>query len=85
VTGTSVSVVVVSRERPGLLQTCLKAISQLRYDNFELVVVADKAGIAAVKPRILQIMPRPSCLKSRTCPSLETWELRRLPASWLRL
>ena len=48
-TGTSVSVVVVSRGRPGLLQTCLKAISQLRYDNFELVVVADKSGIAAVK------------------------------------
>ena len=47
-TSQSVSVVVVSRGRPKLLQLCLKAISQLLYDNFELVVVADRAGLAAV-------------------------------------
>jgi len=49
VTSLSVSVIVVSRGRPKLLQLCLKAISQLRYDKFELVVVADRAGLAAVK------------------------------------
>ncbi len=48
-TGLTVSVVVVSRGRPKLIQLCLKAISQLRYDNFELIVVADRAGLAALK------------------------------------
>lgn len=48
-TGQSVSVVVVSRGRPKELGLCLTAISQLYYDKFELVVVADAPGLAAVR------------------------------------
>jgi glycosyltransferase involved in cell wall biosynthesis len=44
----SVSVIVVSRGRPDLLLRCLTGISQLRCRNFEVVVVADQAGISAV-------------------------------------
>jgi len=47
-TNPSVSVVVVSRGRPRLLELCLLAISQLGYDNFEIVVVADQVGLDAV-------------------------------------
>lgn len=46
---TPVSVIVVSRGRPGLLPRCLTGISQLCYPAFEIVVVADPAGIAAVQ------------------------------------
>ncbi|NNE53712.1 MAG: glycosyltransferase family 2 protein [Sulfitobacter sp.] len=42
-----VSVVVVSRGRPDALKRCLLGLSQLQYDAFEVVVVADPAGIAA--------------------------------------
>ena len=45
----SVSVIVVSRGRPQLLQLCLLAISQLRYESFEIVVVADQVGLDAVQ------------------------------------
>lgn len=44
----TVSVVVVSRERPEALKRALVGISQLRYPCFEIVVVADEAGSAAV-------------------------------------
>ena len=43
-----VSVVVVSRGRPGALLRCLKGLSQQFYPNFEVVVVADPAGTEAV-------------------------------------
>ncbi|MEC7761159.1 MAG: glycosyltransferase family 2 protein [Pseudomonadota bacterium] len=43
-----VSVVVVSRGRPALLQRALTGIGQLWYPNFEIVVVADEAGRDAV-------------------------------------
>jgi O-antigen biosynthesis protein len=43
-----VSVIVVSRGRPGMLARCLTGISQLDYPNFEVVVVADPAGLVAV-------------------------------------
>ncbi len=45
----TVSVVVVSRGRPTALLTCLTGISQLDYPAFEIVVVADPAGIATVE------------------------------------
>ncbi len=43
-----VSVVIVSRGRPEALRRCLLAVSQLRHDPFEVVVVADAAGRAAL-------------------------------------
>lgn len=43
----TVSVVVVSRERPDALKRCLLGVAQLRYPMFEVVVVADKAGVTA--------------------------------------
>jgi len=42
-------VIVVSRDRPGLLKRCLTGLGQLCHRNFELVVVADAAGVAAVR------------------------------------
>lgn len=47
--GPAVSVIVVSRGRPGLLPRCLTGIGQLCYPRFEIVVVADPAGVAAVR------------------------------------
>ncbi|MGB8623151.1 MAG: glycosyltransferase family 2 protein, partial [Paracoccaceae bacterium] len=43
-----VSVVVVSRDRPGPLSRCLTALTQLDYAPFEVIVAADDAGLAAV-------------------------------------
>ena len=48
-TGIPVSVVVVSRGRPDLLKRCLTGLSQLQYDPFEIVVVADPEGMAAAR------------------------------------
>lgn len=45
----TISVVIVSRGRPDALQRCLLGVSQLGYDAFEVVVVADPAGCAALK------------------------------------
>lgn len=42
------SVIVVSRARPDALRRCLLGVSQLQYRSFEVVVVADPAGIAAL-------------------------------------
>ena len=47
-TATSVSVVIVSRHRPAALTRCLQGIEQLFHSNFEIVVVADPGGIAAI-------------------------------------
>ena len=44
-----VSVVIVSRDRASALLRCLTGVSQLQYDPFEVIVVADAAGEAAVK------------------------------------
>lgn len=41
------SVVIVSRHRPALLRRCLIALCQQDHPEFEVVVVADPAGIAA--------------------------------------
>ena len=43
-----VSVIVVSRGRPQALARCLTGLSQLLYPVFEVIVVADPAGLAAV-------------------------------------
>ncbi|MBM1555436.1 glycosyltransferase [Sulfitobacter mediterraneus] len=43
------SVVIVSRGRAEALKRCLIGVSQLQYDPFEVVVVADPAGIAAMQ------------------------------------
>ncbi len=43
----TVSVVIVSRGRADLLKRCLLGVSQLQYDSFEVVVVADPAGVIA--------------------------------------
>jgi GT2 family glycosyltransferase len=43
-----VSVVIVSRHRPALLRRCLLGLTQQDLPGFEMVVVADPAGIAAV-------------------------------------
>lgn len=45
-----VSVIVVSRGRPALLKRCLTGLSQVWHDDFEVIVVADKAGILAIEP-----------------------------------
>ncbi|MEQ9692852.1 glycosyltransferase [Shimia sp. SDUM112013] len=44
-----VSVVIVSRGRPDALTRCLTGVSQLFYDTFEIVVVADQAGCFTVR------------------------------------
>ncbi|MEP0218303.1 glycosyltransferase [Parasphingorhabdus sp.] len=44
-----VSVVVVSRDRPDALFRCVLGLSQLQYTPFEIVVVADSRGLAALK------------------------------------
>lgn len=44
----TVSVIVVSRERPDLLRRCLTGVGQLCYPDFEIVVVADRTGCEAV-------------------------------------
>lgn len=45
----SASVVVVSRHRAGALTRCLLALTQQDHPNFEVIVVADPAGIAAAR------------------------------------
>ena len=45
---TQASVIVVSRGRPKLLALCLTGIGQLCHRDFEIVVVADEAGVRAV-------------------------------------
>ncbi len=44
-----VSVVIVSRGRAADLPLCLLGVSQLAYPTFEVVLVADKAGLDAVR------------------------------------
>lgn len=46
-----VSLIIVSRGRRAALARCLRAVVQLDYPNFELVLVADAAGRAALTER----------------------------------
>jgi GT2 family glycosyltransferase len=48
VTATPVSVIVVSRGRPDALARCLRGLAGLDHPGFEVVVVADPGGIAAL-------------------------------------
>ncbi len=45
----TVSIVIVSRHRPELLRRCLIGISQLDYDPFEIVIVADPATCTGLR------------------------------------
>ena len=45
-----VTVIVVSRHRPRDLDLCLKALRQLFFRNFEIVVVCDRASASVVDP-----------------------------------
>jgi len=53
VTAPAVSVVIVSHGRPASLGNCLTGVGQIDYPNFEIVIVADQSGIAAVKAHAL--------------------------------
>lgn len=46
--GPSVSLIIVSRKRPALLARCLMAVAQMDHTAFEVIVVADPAGLAAI-------------------------------------
>jgi GT2 family glycosyltransferase len=48
-TAPAVSVVVVSRARPRELRLCLSALARLKYPAYEVIVVADRAGLDAVQ------------------------------------
>lgn len=48
-TDQTVSVIIVSRERPDALRRCLIGVAQLQYRSFEVVVVACPAGIAVTE------------------------------------
>ena len=48
-TACPVSIVVVSRGRPTHLSRCLLGLSQLQYGRFEVIVVADAAGVRAAQ------------------------------------
>lgn len=48
-TGPRLSVVVASAGRPRLLARCLTALGQLRSTRFEVIVVADAAGLAVAR------------------------------------
>jgi GT2 family glycosyltransferase len=50
VTLTPVSVIVVSRGRPQALARCLRGIAGLAHRRFEVIVVADPAGLSALAP-----------------------------------
>ena len=52
-TALSVSVIIVSHGRPDALCVALTAVGQLGYSNFEIVVVADPAGVSAVRAHAL--------------------------------
>lgn len=47
--GVTVSIVIVSRHRPAALRRCLIGISQLDYDPFEVVIVADPATCTSLR------------------------------------
>ncbi len=47
-TAPPVSVIIISRGRPEHLKLCLRAVFQLCYHPFEVIVIADQAGLGAV-------------------------------------
>lgn len=69
--GLTISVVIVSRDRPAALHRCLLAVSQLCYPSFELVVVADRAGVQTV-----QRMPQSAQVKLAHCAAANAAQAR---------
>ncbi|MCB1313454.1 MAG: glycosyltransferase [Sedimentitalea sp.] len=67
------SVVIVSAGRPAALRRCLLAVSQLRHDPFEVVIVADAAGRAA-----LAEMPQAQAAKVIACDAANISAARNL-------
>ena len=57
-----VSVIIVSHGREAALKRCLKALRQLLYPTFEVVVVADRPTLAA-----LQGLPQAMGIKTAPC------------------
>lgn len=51
------SVVVASRQRPSWLDRCLRALRQLDYPTFEIVVVADQASLDRIGRAGLKVVP----------------------------
>jgi len=49
VTSPTVSVVVVSQQRPDALQLCLTGVLKLNYTPFEVIVVADQSGLSVAQ------------------------------------
>ncbi|MCX8508166.1 MAG: glycosyltransferase [Rhodobacteraceae bacterium] len=47
--GPTVSLIIVSRQRPEMLARCLTAVAQMDHPSFEVVVVADPAGLAVAE------------------------------------
>lgn len=79
----SVSVVVVSRDRPDALYLCVLGLSQLQYSDFEIVVVADAKGLAAIE--IFREQVKKFNSTKRIFPQLETWALVSLLVRLSRL
>lgn len=50
--GVPVSVVIVSRDRPEALRRCLTGVELLQYAPFEVIVVADPAGITVARDMV---------------------------------
>lgn len=53
----SVSVIVVSRDRPDHLRLCLRALSLQDHPRFEVIVVADPQSIAVVEAEAIKCVP----------------------------
>jgi len=53
----TVSLVIVSRGRPAFLARCMTAVAHLDHPAFEVVVVADPAGLAAIGDRPVKAVP----------------------------
>lgn len=53
----TVSLIIVSRGRPALLARCLMAVAQMDHPAFEVIVVADPTGLAAVAGQPVKALP----------------------------
>ncbi len=69
----SVSIVIVSRGRPNLLRLCLTGVMRLHYAKYEIVVVADRAGVDMARS-----LPEADHLKIAHCPEANISVARNL-------
>ena len=53
----SVSLIIVSRGRPALLARCMTAVAQMDHPAFEVIVVADPTGLAAIAGQPVKALP----------------------------